>query len=163
MKKLVLILISIALLILDNTLMPFLSINGGYPSLVFIFAIAYSLINGKEEAVFIGVVSGLLQDIFFFWGFGVNALINMLICYIVAYVAEGVLKEKRIVSIVAIILSCIGKHAVLFSIFYLLDVNVDFIRGFIIAIYSAVIMAVSYGLVYKLSDVESKKQTWRFK
>ena len=83
MKKWVLILISLVLLILDNSLIPFLAIKGAYPSLLFVFAIAYSIINGRSEAVVIGVISGLMQDIFFYNGFGINALINMLtvICH----------------------------------------------------------------------------------
>ncbi|MDZ4907071.1 rod shape-determining protein MreD, partial [Clostridium perfringens] len=64
MKKWVLILISLALLILDNSLMPFFAIKGAFPSLLFTFAIAYSIINGKSEAVFIGVTTCLMQDIF---------------------------------------------------------------------------------------------------
>lgn len=163
MRKIILVLISIALLILDNTLMPFFSINGGYPSLLFIFAVGYSLINGREEAVFIGALSGLLQDIFFFSGFGVNALINMLICYLVSIVGEDVLKEKRIVSILVMLITSFLKYIILFVMFYLLDIKVDFFRSFTVAIYNAVIMAFTYGTIYKLSDVESKKQTWRFK
>ena len=48
-----------------------------YPSLLFIFAIAYSIISGKKEAIFIGIVSGILQDIFFVKGFGINLLLNI--------------------------------------------------------------------------------------
>lgn len=163
MKKIILILISIALLILDNTLLPFFNINGAYPSLVFIFAVAYSLINGEKEAVFIGVLSGLLQDVYFFWGFGINALINMIICYGVAKIGDGVVREKRLVSIFAVTITSLIKHVVLFVIFYLLDINVDILRGGIIAIYSGIIITFTYGFIYKLSDVEAKKQTWRFK
>ena len=58
MKKFIVVLISILLLILDISFLPFLAIKGIYPSTLFVFAIAYSIINGKEEGVFIGVVSG---------------------------------------------------------------------------------------------------------
>ena len=79
MKRLYLIIILIVLLIIDNTLLPYYSIKGSFPSLLFVFAIAYSIIRGKEEAIFIGIVSGFLQDIFFFSGFGVNLFLNMLL------------------------------------------------------------------------------------
>jgi len=49
MKKWILFLISLVLLILDNSFMPFLAIKGAFPSLLFVFAIAYSIINGKKE------------------------------------------------------------------------------------------------------------------
>ena len=65
MKKFSLVLISIALLIVDNTFSHFISIKGIAPSFLFTFAIAYSIVNGKEEGIKIGVLSGILQDIFF--------------------------------------------------------------------------------------------------
>ena len=52
MEKLILILVSIVLVILDNSLVPFFSVKGAYPSLLFVFAIAYSLINGKINYYF---------------------------------------------------------------------------------------------------------------
>ena len=95
MKKWILVLISLLLLILDNSLMPFFSIKGAYPTLIFTFAIAYSIIYGRKEAVIIGVTSGLLQDIFFYNGFGVNSLINMLLCLLAAIIGENIYREKE--------------------------------------------------------------------
>ena len=43
MKKIFIILISIFLLVLDNSLLPNYQIMGSYPSLLFIFAIAFCL------------------------------------------------------------------------------------------------------------------------
>lgn len=94
MKRVILILISILLLILDNTFAPFISIKGVYPSFLFVFVISYSIINGTKEAVIMGVISGLLQDIFFFNGFGVNALANMICCVIAGVVGEDIWRKK---------------------------------------------------------------------
>ena len=63
MKRLILILICLLLFIVDNTLVPFFSIKGVYPSLLFTFAVLYALMSGYWEAVFIGVLSGFLQDV----------------------------------------------------------------------------------------------------
>ena len=97
MEKLILILVSIGLAILDNSIIPFFSIRGGYPSLLFTFAIAYSLVNKREKSVFIGVVSGVIQDIFFFNGFGVNCFLNLLLCFLASLIGEGMIKNKRMV------------------------------------------------------------------
>ena len=64
MKRIIIIAISLFLLILENTILPSYSIMQGYPSILFVFAIAFSIVNGKEDAMFIGIVSGLLQDLF---------------------------------------------------------------------------------------------------
>ena len=108
MKKWVLILISVVLLILDNSLMPFLAIRGAFPSLLFTFAIACSIVSGRKEAVTIGVISGLLQDIYFYEGFGINSLINMLICLLAAIIGENIYNEKSNGEIVELYKDGIG-------------------------------------------------------
>jgi hypothetical protein len=45
MKRIVIIAIALLLLILDNTIIPSYSIMQGYPSILFVFAIAFSIIN----------------------------------------------------------------------------------------------------------------------
>ncbi|MGL5150260.1 MAG: rod shape-determining protein MreD [Clostridium sp.] len=163
MKRVTLILISILFLILDNTMLPFFSIGNAYPSLLFTFAIAYSIINGREEGVFIGVVSGLLQDIFFFWGFGVNALINMLLCYLAAILGESILKTKRIIPVISMAFIYIAKHVLIFVILYVLDIPIDLFRGLIIGIYDSILMLLIYKRVFKLSNKDFIKRSWRFK
>ena len=73
MKKiLVLSLLSIVLFVLDNILMPFFAIKTFYPSLLLIFIICYSIVNGKWEGLWLGVFVGLLQDVYFSRGFGIG-------------------------------------------------------------------------------------------
>jgi len=93
-KYLMLFFISILLLVGDNTLMPFIGISGAYPSMLFIFCISFSFYADLNEVIFIGCVSGLLQDIFFIDVIGVNALINILLCLSVAYVGKNFIKSK---------------------------------------------------------------------
>ena len=99
MKRLILILICLLLFIVDNTLVPFFSIKGVYPSLLFTFAVLYALMSGYWEAVFVGVLSGFLQDIYFVNVFGVNMLVNMLVCLIAAYIGESVFKHKKTIPV----------------------------------------------------------------
>ena len=95
MKKIFyLFLICVSLLILDNTIITFFSINHIYPSLLFIFIVSYSIINGAEEGVVLGIFAGALQDLYFFNGTGINMLTNMLICVIAAEIGKGIFKEK---------------------------------------------------------------------
>jgi rod shape-determining protein MreD len=163
MEKLIIILVSIVLLILDNSLVPFFSIKDTYPSLLFVFAIAYSLINGKEKATFIGVVSGMLQDIFFFHGFGVNSLLNLLICLLASIIGEGIIKNKRIIPVVLIFFITIMKYIGVSIIFYLLDIDIQFSKSIIMGIYNGVVMFFTYKVVMNIYDDEYTKQRWRFK
>lgn len=163
MKNLILVLVSIILLILDNSLTPFIAVKGAYPSLLFIFSICHSIIRGKEEGVKIGVIGGLLQDIFFANTFGVNALINMLVCYFTSVIGEGIWKQKRFIPMVTMFIASIAKLLGVTIILYFLNVNVEIVRGIYVAIYNSIIMFCIYGLVYKHYNKDAKQISWRFK
>lgn len=163
MKKWILFLISLVLLIFDSSLMPFLSIKGAFPSLLFTFAIAYSIINGKKEAVIIGVMSGLLQDIHFYEGFGVNALINMLICLLAAVIGENIYREKKLIPTILMMILYILKVFSLFIILKIAGKTINIEVGIYTSIYSAVIMFLGYNFVLRLYDINFKKKSWRFK
>ena len=163
MKKWILILISIVLLILDNSFMPFLAIKGAYPSLLFIFAIAYSIIFGKKEAVIIGVISGLMQDIYFFGGFGINALVNMLICLLAAFIGENIYRDKRLVPTIATIFLYILKVFAVLAILKIVGKSIDLKVGIYSSIYSSIIMFLGYNFVLRLYDKNFENESWRFK
>lgn len=161
-KRIILILMSTILLILDNTFSPFISIRGAWPSFLFIFAIAYSIINGRKEGIIIGVISGLLQDIFFYQCFGVNALINMLCCFIAGKIGDGIWREKRLIPIITIFIGTIVKVLGIYMILYFMNQNVDLLRGIKTAIYNSIIMLFSYGVILKFFEREDMRKAWRF-
>lgn len=163
MKKWVLILISLVLLILDNSFMPFLAIKEAFPSLLFTFAIAVSIINGRKEAVTIGVISGVLQDIYFYNGAGVNALVNMLICLLAAIIGENIYREKRIVPTISIFFLYLLKVVSIFIILKLSNRTINLSVGLYNSIYSSIIMFLGYNFVLRLYDKKYKKTSWRFK
>ncbi|WP_160687267.1 rod shape-determining protein MreD [Clostridium sp. C2-6-12] len=163
MEKFIIVLVSIVLLILDNSLMPFFSINGACPSLLFVAAIAYSMINGKEKAVFAGVVSGILQDIFFFNGFGVNSLLNLLLCLLAAKIGAGIVKNKRLIPVISAFMLTLIKFMGVFIIFYIVNVKIQLSKSVIMAVYNSVIMFFAYRVVMNIYDDEYSKRRWRFK
>lgn len=163
MEKLIIILVSIVLLILDNSLVPFFSIKGAYPSLLFVFAIAYSLINGKQKAMFIGVTSGMLQDVFFFHGFGVNSVLNLLLCLLASSIGSGIVKNKRLIPIISTFFITIIKYIGVFIIFYSLNINIEFSKSIVMSIYNSIVMFFVYKIVMNIYDDEYSKQRWRFK
>ena len=163
MKKWILIIISLVFLILDNSLMPFLAIKGAFPSLLFTFAIAYSIINGKNEAVFIGVISGLLQDIYFYNGFGINALVNMLICLLAAIIGENIYREKKLIPTISMALLYLLKMFSIFIILKFVGKTINIEIGIYTSIYGSVIMFLGYNFVLRLYDNNYRKRSWRFR
>lgn len=163
MEKLIVIGISIVLVILDNSFVPFFAVKGSYPSLLFTFAIAYSLINGKKKATFIGAFSGILQDIFFFQGFGINSLLNLLLCLLASIIGDSILKNKRLIPVISMFVLTIIKYIGIIIIFYFLNMDIDFSKSIFMSIYNSIIMLLGYGLVMKVSNEEYTKHKWRFK
>lgn len=162
MKRIYLIIVLIVLLIIDNTLLPYYSIRNVFPSLLFVFAMAYSIIRGKEEAIFIGVVSGFLQDIFFFSGFGVNLFFNMLLCLLCAKIGESIFKENRLVPVLtALVISSLKVFGVAI-IFKLFSQKVDMQTALMSGALNGICMLIFYSFILNTLDKYLDRNTWRF-
>lgn len=152
----------ILFLILDNTLMPLLKINGAYPSLIFTFALCYSIVSSPKDAVIIGVFTGALQDVYFFNGFGINMLSNMLMCVIAAKIGKSIFTEKSFLPIVSSFVLSLVKGLMIFSILFLIKqythMEVILYQG----IYNLVVAIFMYRFTYKLSQKGYMKKEWRF-
>ncbi len=149
-------------LILDNACMYFLNIESYYPSLLFVFIICFSIINGKWQGLWVGVFAGLLQDIYFLNAFGINSLLNMIVCIIAGEIGKNIFKNKRLIPVASafgltifkglglyVILDIIGQHANMGAIFY------D-------ALYGMVVCLLMYRPIYKLYNKNSMKKEWKF-
>lgn len=163
MKKWVVILISIMLLILDNSLMPFIAIRGAFPSLLFIFAISYSLINGGSEAVKIGVLSGFLQDIFFYNGMGINLLSNLLLCVTAAFIGSNIFKNKKLIPVLTMLIVSILKILLVYLFIGINGGKININMSFLSALYNMVIMYFGYKSVLRLCDKDNMGSLWRFR
>ncbi|MBE6071298.1 MAG: rod shape-determining protein MreD [Clostridium butyricum] len=165
MEKLILVLISIVFLILDNSFAPFFAINGAYPSLLLTFAIAYSILKKKEDAVFIGVISGMLQDIFFYNGFGINSLLNLFLCILASIIGESIVKNKRLIPTLSMFVITIVKFFGLVIVLYFMDISIDIniIKLIIMSVYNSIIMFFFYKIISKEMDKNNSNQQWRFK
>ena len=162
MKKIVLGLLCILFLILDNTLIPFLAIETYYPSLLFAFIICYSIVNGKVEGLIIGVVTGLLQDLYFSGAFGINALANMLTCVLAATIGEGIFKEKRLIPVASSFFITAIKGIMVFVLLYLTGQQGDIMAVVYISFYTMVVTIFIYKRVYNLSQKSFMKRDWKF-
>jgi len=163
MKKIFTILfLSIALLILDNALIPFISIKGVYPSLLFLFAICYSIISGSKSSVIVGVLSGLLQDIYLINGIGINMLLNMLICLIAAQIGSTIFKDKSIIPVLTCFLLMFLKGLLMLIVLYILGQHIYLKVILFRSIYSIPFSFFMYRIVYKLCQRPFMVKNWRF-
>lgn len=171
------ILIMILLLVLDNTLIPLVFcgfdkflynyihipiMSNVYPSLLFIFVICYSIINGKWDALWIGIMSGFLQDIYFYHGFGINCLFNMLACVCAAYIGKGIFKEKVSIPIAVNFGLSLGKGVLVFGILYILGVYTNINNAIYSSIYNMLLAIFLYNWIYKLYLRPFMVKKWKF-
>lgn len=164
MKKIITIfIICILLTVLDNSLAPFLAIKGYYPSFLFVFVICYSIINDKWEGLWIGVFAGILQDIFFINGFGVNSLINMFMCVLAGEIGTNIFKEKSLVPIVANLLLSLFKGILVFVILYLIGINTNLTTIAFDGVYNMAVSILFYRIIYNLCQREFMQKRWKFK
>ena len=152
----------ILFLILDNTLMPLIKINGAYPSLIFTFALCFSIVSSPKDAVIIGVLTGALQDVYFLNGFGINMLTNMLMCVVAAKIGKGIFIEKSFLPVVSSFVLSLVKGLIVFSILFLIKQYTHVEMILYIAMYNLIVTIFMYKFIYKLSQKEYMKKEWRF-
>ncbi|MBC5629811.1 rod shape-determining protein MreD [Clostridium sp. NSJ-6] len=163
MKRIIIIAISLFLLILENTILPSYSIMQGYPSILFVFAIAFSIVNGKEDAMFIGIVSGLLQDLFFINGFGINLLVNFLLCLLAAKIGEGIFKNNRIIPVISCLILSMLKIVMIAILFIPFGKKINLNMAVMSALLNTIVMVIGYKFVLTTSKKYWKKDEWRFR
>lgn len=163
MKKLIITLLCIGLFIIDTTCMPFIEINNVFPSILFCFVVSFALINGGYDALFAGAISGLLQDIYFPYAFGVNAFANCIICYIAALWGEALFKNKKVIPVLIMGLMTIVKYIIMFIVMYCIDIQttIDF-NVIIMAVYNMIVTMMIYKSVYKFANKDEIKKQWSF-
>lgn len=163
MKKVMLAAICLVLFVIDNTMMPFLSVGGVIPSLLFCFVVSFSIINGEADAVFVGAVSGLLQDIYFPNVFGVNALCNLIICYCAALIGHSIFTNRKTVPVLVAGAASIIKYILVFLIMHIIGVTVLIDRKIIImAVMNMIVTFFIYYSVFDLCKKEFMKKQWNF-
>ena len=163
MKRiLTLVFLCILFLILDNTLMPLLKIHGAYPSLIFTFALCYSIVSSPKDALIIGVFTGMLQDLYFFNGFGINMLCNMLVCVAASNIGKNIFIEKSLVPILSSFVLSLAKGLVVFSLLFTIKQNTDVEVILYQALCNLIACIFMYKFTYKLSKKEHMKKEWRF-
>lgn len=163
MKKiLTLFIICVLFLVLDNTLIPFFAVRGCYPSFLLIFCIFYSIVNGSWEGLWLGIFSGLLQDVYFFNGYGVNTFSNMLVCAAAGFIGVGIFKEKSLIPVVSTFVLTLLKSIIVFVILFIAKVHFPFVNMLYTSLYTMAVSIFMYKWIYRLCQKEYMQRKWSF-
>ena len=142
--------------------MPFLVIYNYYPSVLFVFIISFSIINGKWQGLWVGVFAGILEDIFFGNAFGINCLLNMLLCVLAGEIGLNIFKNKRFVPMASTLGLSVLKGVGIFVILRILGQHTNIYTAFFKAIYEMCICLFLYRPIYKLYHRDYMKKEWKF-
>lgn len=148
--------------VVDNAVMPFLAVYGYYPSLLFIFALSYGIINDRWSALGIGIITGALQDIYFLNTFGINTLVNMILCILAGEIGRNLFKEKTLMPVLSIFGLTMLKGILIFIILRILHIQISIYSSVFVAIYSFVIAIFMYRYIFNLCKKDYMIRNWKF-
>ena len=149
--------------LLDNTVLPLLPLNGFNPSFLFVFIICVSIVNGKWEGIWLGIAAGILQDLYFYNAFGINCLLNMLICLIAGEIGANIFREKKFIPLVSTFALSFLKSLGIIAILFILGIKTNNIKGaFYISLMDMVICFFIYRFTYKLCQKKWIRRDWKF-
>ncbi|MEQ8153764.1 MAG: rod shape-determining protein MreD [Clostridiaceae bacterium] len=162
MKRIILILIGLLFFTLDNAVLPVFHISGSWGSLLFTFAICYSILGGAWEAVFIGAYSGILQDVFFANAFGVNSLINLILCLLASAVGKNIFRNRRTIPVITVFLATFMKYMLVYVILLILKADMYLSGIMLVSLINAVFAFIFYKKIYKFTEKSYMKDPWKF-
>ena len=149
MRKAYKYLLIVLLIILQSTLFRFIDIFGVKPDAVFIVVLSFSLLNGSWEAIYLSLLSGLIQDILFNNALGVTTFPLLIVSYITGLLSKSVFKESSFVAFVFVFLGTLLYNLVTMFSMVLMKYEFNFLSDFmniamIQAVYNSIITVFAY-------------------
>lgn len=126
MEFLGMVLIIVINFIVQSTILPSLPILGVVPNTAIIIIVLISLLKGTFVGSTVGLVMGLLQDVFFSTVIGVNGLIYFFIGYGVGINEEKLTKDNILIPIFLSILATIFYHLTYHMFMFFLGYDFNF-------------------------------------
>lgn len=162
MRKSLLVITTLFLFLLDITVIPFFGFNGSYASVLFTFFALFSLMSDYEDAIFLGIITGLLQDLYFPYGFGIHTFLNLLLFLGLSRLGTTLKEGKRALPLLLVALAQGIKTLVLILILGVLGISTNYTSIMIIPIYSLIISLLLYKAVFNFERIPVIKKEWKF-
>jgi len=162
MRNLLISVMAILLFILDQTFVPFFSINGSYGSLLFAFFGIFALLSDYEDAFLLAIVVGFLQDIYFPYVFGLNILTNLLLFFVLSKAGETLKEGRKTIPVLFVTLAQGVKNLLMVSILYLFGYKANFSSVLIAPIFTLFFAIFLYNRVIAFRRIPMIKKEWKF-
>jgi len=110
-------------LLLQSTLLDYISIAGVKPDLSLIFVISFGLLLGARVGAVTGLLTGLLQDIMIGSFIGVHAAAKMLAGVLAGYLEKKIFKDNLLLPVIALFAGTLLHSLVVYVLYFLFGVN----------------------------------------
>ncbi len=143
--------------VLESTIFQYTGIFGVKPDFTIMLIVSYSIMRGSVYGGFIGLFSGLLNDLFYGMAFGINSLSYMLTGYIIGQSKENVFKDSLIPPFIFNVIGVFIYQSLFYIISYLSKINISYIQALLSmiipqSIYNGILGVIVYKYIYKLDE-----------
>jgi rod shape-determining protein MreD len=154
--------ISLALFLLDMTLIPFFSAWGAYGSLLFTFGSIFSVQGDFDDAFTMALLTGFLQDIFFPYAFGMNMLINLVIFLGLSKIGTTLKEGRHSAEVLFTTGGALLKSLLMFSLLTLFGFGANSSSIPVAGIHTLIFALLMHGSIVSLRRVPYMKKEWKF-
>lgn len=154
-KNIFFVLLFIALVVLQSTIIHRLAVYGVKPDLMLISIVAFALLGGPREGALAGFWAGCIQDLLFAKVFGFNILAKTVTGYLMGFTQKRFFKDNILVLIFTLFLGNLLHDVLSLLLFNVLGANYSLTTSFEklilpLSLYNTVLAPFIYYLVRKL-------------
>lgn len=126
LQLLIICLIILANFFLQTTVFQYIGIMGVIPNTSLVLTICFALQRGKKTGALLGLLMGLMQDIFFERVIGINALLYFLVGYLIGLTEQKLFKDNIMIPIMFTGISTFFYHLIYYFFMFFLGVSISF-------------------------------------
>lgn len=167
-RPIVITLLVILHFILQTTIFHYFEIRGILPNTTVILIVSYSLLRGKNEALAVGLLCGLLQDIFFGYGFGFYTALDLVLALIISLGQKNFYRENYLFPMIVCVLATICYETVIFFFGLLTQGQMNlpaYLWNLLLpeCVYTAVATIPLYRLLFAVNDWLELKEKYKYR
>lgn len=166
-RFLLLFLISLSLVILQQSIFSGINIFGVTFDIVYVYIVCYSIVRDEVESVIVAIFTGILRDAFFPAVFGMNTVLYILTVYTIGFLQKRIYKDTIVIPMIFTFIAACVKGVVYFCYFYVVSYKFDFsyhMTSVILleGLFNSLMSIIIYRMVKRMDSINILKQEWKF-
>lgn len=162
MRKMFIVVSVLILLLVDQAFLPFLSIFNSTGSVMFTFMGLFMMRTDDEDAFFIGIITGVAQDLFFPYVFGLNTIFNVMLFIGLSKIGLTLKEGRKAVPVFSVAVAQGVKTFLMLLILKLFGIGGNYYAVLVMPLYTLALGALMYRIAAGYSRIPVVKKEWRF-